>query len=332
MNNINAKQRTRRKPILRSIASFTAAAAVMCLILIGNSLLSPTDSHFNNLFTLRAYAFEQREDGSVKQREIDILDQATSWQGHMDGERFFASVGLRFDGENIKQVEFMAESGFFAAQRIGDLSSGTQFGGSYLNGISAVLIFGTEFEIMGNNLVFDENGIDEDLLLFWGTETNDRRFIPTNVYIRVFVTFNDGETMEDILVIDFESRIGLTTIPVCEYEMYQRNRISEYYMNLPLNELELVAVATFTPALDYDFGDYDAYYYDFGIDIISREGVMVEFLPAGRLIIKDWLEFDEDGVSRRGFQAGDKGMYLTVFHRCDEGVVSGHLYRAPFYE
>ena len=160
----------KKRPVFKAAASFAAAAAVICLIVLGSMLLMPQD---DNIFVIKAYALEVQEDGSVGLQEMDIADTNPEyWGGFVDGESrtMYVGIGLRCEGDDIENVEFSTENGFFAEQYIGNLSDISTEGvpRSYVGPDNQMVKFGNDFENVGSTITLDKENA-EDYLLFWGT-------------------------------------------------------------------------------------------------------------------------------------------------------------------
>ena len=151
---ISQKQHKKR-PRFRSAVTLATTAAVVICFLLGNMLLNP---HGDNVFFVKAYAMEQQADGSIGLREVDVVDQPDTWGGYFDGENFYVSVGLKYEGENIKSVDFTAAEGFFAKQYINNLSDEDEEDilKMYVGADNRLVMAGEDFEIAGDRITFDD--------------------------------------------------------------------------------------------------------------------------------------------------------------------------------
>lgn len=183
----------------RGWLKYGAVAAVLCVALVASffGISNPA-----NAFVVKAYALEITDDGTIGLSEADLLDQPDVWGGHFDGENFYVSVGLRYEGNNIESVDFITEEGFFAKQYIGDLSVGENVSTMYVGADSRLVMYGKEFEIVGNMVTLNDETMTDDLLLFWGTRATELSEVPKRIEISAVVTFHDGRTQEVAIPID----------------------------------------------------------------------------------------------------------------------------------
>lgn len=208
---VSVKQ-DRKRPIYRRSAVTLATAAVLVLCFIfGNMLMNPQS---DNVFILKAYAMEQQADGPNELREVDLTNQSPIWGGYLDNGILYLNVILKCEGENIKNVEFFTEDGFFAKQKenlyieegkaidnyvskLEELDDGT---------IHITWYGGHDFEKIGSNLTLDGETIN-DHLLYLGTEWIDMSKSGQPPYstitVNAVVAFNDGKQQEETLVIEF---------------------------------------------------------------------------------------------------------------------------------
>jgi hypothetical protein len=104
------------RPLFRSMAlSATAAAVALCFVLSGHM-----KSQTINSFSIKAYALELRENGSIGLRDYELHELGTSMVSSIsitgDNDEFFyhnlyRSIYLDVKGENIKSVEVFTEGG-----------------------------------------------------------------------------------------------------------------------------------------------------------------------------------------------------------------------------
>ncbi|MDR1132142.1 MAG: hypothetical protein LBL15_06980 [Oscillospiraceae bacterium] len=200
LNKILQKRR-RKRPVLKTAVSL-ATAAVICLAMFGAPLLTP---RADNAFSIKAYAMEQQTDGSVALREVDLINLPHVWSAYIDDENIYLNVRLKCEGENIKSVDFFTDDAFFAKQYI-KMKNGKIVTGNvsmlYVGESQTLAMYGTDFEIVGNTLTLDQDTMTDDLLLFLGTE-NIEGLVPSAMTVHAAVTFDDGETREETLVLDF---------------------------------------------------------------------------------------------------------------------------------
>jgi len=310
------QQRSKKRPIFRTTLSLAATAAVMALVILSNTILQPNN---NNFFALQAYAMEVGEDGTIELRMLEYANFNYSshgvFHGHYDGENFYLNIAIGFIGENIKQVEFTTDVGFFAKQFI-DRESITDDIHPMTSG-GRILRFGDDFEIIGNSFIVDEDFMIDDWILFLGQEGEfdiDNR----HRTVRAIATFNDGTTQEEVININLEDRFGW--ISLSDEATLESQRQFEvfrnFYENVPLEDLELIpeSVKTFTD------------YYEFQIDE-SRFALTFRWF--------DGMEefFDENGFLQREntpwvMDDDGSGAILTV-QRNDNGTFTGRVYLVP---
>ena len=293
-------------------------AACLCIALLLSYWGAPTPT---NAFIVNAYAVEIADDGTIELKELtetDLLEQSNFWVGQFDGENFYLNIGLRYDGSNIKSVDFITEDGFFAKQYIESVEviDHVEVGEK----ITKMVV--TEFEIVGNRITLNDETMTDDLLLFWGTRAAEKSEVPEHIEMKAIATFNNGQTQEVIIPIDLPSRTNITfgvTVPETEEEIQQadeeiqRSRaMRAYYASLPLEQCELLAesVETVTDVYEVKVGNGTSWITDF-----------------------DRLEFDENGIYRDGYYEifGHDGseVYISVLKRDGNGVYTGMIYRVP---
>jgi hypothetical protein len=219
---VNRVKTASRKPgtaLLRPAAALAAAA--VCFVIFGGNLFTKnnqTEESANNLFSLKAYAMERKEDGGYELNEVDFLSRRDATGGYDDGQNIYLNVGLKCEGNNIKNVEFSTDEGFFAKQYIDKTKPGWESGVSTLyignaDGSHSIAMFGDKFDIAGNKLTLDKDITNGDLLIFVGQEKVQFK---DSVTIRALATFNDGTTNERTLTIDLSAPslvIGKTYTP-----------------------------------------------------------------------------------------------------------------------
>ena len=310
MDKIKNKQKKSRPVFRMKIAA--AVAAVICLAVVGGLLAAPNGE---NIFSVKAYALGETEEGAIGLREIDLLDQPDVWGSYSDGENFFVSVGLRYEGKNIKSVEFSTAEGFFAKQYIDKLSDGKGITKMYVGADNRLVMYGDEFEIAGDTITLNEDTMTDDLLLFWGTDADFMSSIPTRsglpeiIEITAKAVFKNGKTQEVPVTIDL-SGIGMGGGKVSsDDEEWQRlERQHEYYSTLPIAQCELIPESVKTVNDVYEYGD------DTGTTYFR---------------ISEELEFDDDGFFRCGFSVINGKMTISAIKRDSDGTLTGMLYRVP---
>ena len=182
-----------------------AAAACLGLALLAVIWGMPNPA---NVFVVKAYALEEQADGTIGLKETDLLHQPDVWGGYYDGEHLYINVGLRYEGENIESVTFTTEEGFFAKQSISALSTGKNVSRLYVGADSTLVLVGTEFEIVGSQVTLNGETMTDDLLLFWGMESETGAH-PFKIEITAVATFHDGRTQTVPISLDFSDASGM---------------------------------------------------------------------------------------------------------------------------
>lgn len=165
------------------------AAACLCAVLLVSFLRTPRP---DNAFYVKAYELALADDGTVELKETDLLDRPDIWSGYFSGENFYLSVGLRYDGSNIKSVAFITEEGFFARQYIGNFTDEENSFRMYAGAEDRLVMYGTEFEIVGDMITLDDKAMTDDLLLFWGTQAADMSEVPEHIEIKAVAVSATG--------------------------------------------------------------------------------------------------------------------------------------------
>lgn len=325
-----AMQRQHKKrPVFKAAVSFAAAAAVICLMVFGSMFLTPQN---DNIFTIKAYAMEVQEGGSVQLHEVDIVDTRPEyWGGYIDEETktMYVGLGLRCEGENIKNVEFSTGNGFFAEQYIGNLSDISTSGvpAMHMGPDNQLVMFGTDFDNVGSTITLDKEKAN-DYLLFWGTnyvgnlESSSLSPFPKEINVHAKVTFSNEKTAEKDVTIDLSSGSGAFTYKQSEEQAAQNQKDNEAYKNLlqsiPLDKCEVVPDSV--QALAYG----DTYTYRLGNQqSFSCFPITQESMAAA--------PFDENGIFRLGSDLPTNGSdgYFGVIERNGDGTFTGMVYKVP---
>ena len=286
-------------------------AACVCMVLLSVFALLPNST---NSFTVKACALELNPDGTLNIQETEFFDQPDIWGGCYTGENFFANVGLRYGGENIKQVKFSTEAGFLAKQYVNQLDPEKDVSRLYVGADQRLVMVGDQFEILGSSVVFTEESYTDDLLLFWGTKA-DVGQRPESCTILAEATFLDGNTQTETLQMDL-SGTGAASFPADEEEIHAAKLESDYYQQIPLANCQLLP--SYTEAIT---------------DVYVVESGFWE----NRYEIREDMEFDLDGMYRCGYftgripevNQGEKSFLIPVIHRKDDGSLEGLLYAVP---
>jgi len=203
-----SRQTKHKRPIFKSAVAIAAAAAMICLLVFGGSLLQPQDS--GNMFAVKAYAVEQQADGSIELRTVDIVDRLETWGGIMYNGKTYIGVGLKCEGENIKSVEFSTDSGFFAKQDIEKIKQKRELGDEitylFMGSERNMILMGMEFEELGKRFSMDKDTDRNSELIFWGVDGEE---MPSAIVFDAIVTFEDGTTQTETVTIELDNTIGV---------------------------------------------------------------------------------------------------------------------------
>ena len=344
-------QKQRKRPVFKAVASFASAAAVICLMVLGGTLLFPQDS---NAFELKAYAMEQQADGTIEQREVDFVNETHGWSFNDDGENVYINIWLKCEGENIESVDFFVDEGFFAKQNIIRENGQIVTDGIAMMGRdSTIMQYGSDYVNAGSHFTLRADEMTEDLLVFWGRES--RRAgkdlnLPPELTIRAVATFSDGRTQEEVLVLDIsmEGMHGFGSVKLTDEEIAQGKAESLRYdallHSIPLDQCEVVPgserVLTYGDTFEYEIsGSSEASETIQGTAMfpITEESMDT---ASDRALKEDGYNgmFDENGVARFGSSAnlfnlwdeydGSDG-YIAVIERNGDGTFTGKTYRVP---
>ena len=217
----------------RLIPAVAGMAAVLVIALLVNSIM-PTQITENqpNSFTVRVYAAahplgDTTSETTTEQREIELVRQPPRWGGYHDGENLFIGINLEVIGENIEHVEFSTEEGQFAKQyhNLGTNWTDRLWQGGEtpiihfsMGGERFLVAYGTEFEMLGNKISFDEIRA-ENVLLFvvLPVDVDEMRELGI-IEIDVCVRFLDGEEQTKTAELNFGVRHGsVHTAPEANY-------------------------------------------------------------------------------------------------------------------
>ena len=287
------------------------AAACLGLVLLAAIWGMPTPA---NMFVVKAYALEEQADGTIGLKETDLLHQPDVWGGYYDGEHLYINVGLRYEGENIESVTFTTEEGFFAKQSISALSTGKNVSRLYVGTDSTLVLVGTEFEIVGSQVTLNGETMTDDLLLFWGMESETGAH-PFRIEMTAVATFRDGRTQEVPISVDL-SGVGLALSgksPLSEEEQQEAQQQGAeryaYYQSLPLEDCELIedSVEAVTDVYEFPMGS----------------------AVTGIITLNEDMEFDEGGIWRGGPATSSDQVYIPVIRRNADGTYTGMVYRVP---
>ena len=261
-----------------------------------------------NMFVVKAYALEEQEDGTIGLRESDLLQQPDVSGGYYDGEHLYINVGLRYEGENIESVTFTTEEGFFAKQYISALSTEKNVSRLYVGADSTLVLVGTEFEIAGSQITLNGETMTDDLLLFWGMESETGAH-PFKIEMNAVATFHDGRTQEVPISLDLSGvGMAISSDAWSEEDRQESMEISAYYEELPLEKCELLE-ESIEPVTDV----YEAH---------MGTGSTL-------LTLYDGMEFDEDVIWRGGWMRSGGQVYIPVIQRNTDGTYTGMVYRVP---
>lgn len=300
------EQKTETEHRAPHIGRILIAAALAVALLIGGALAGTVFS-LGNAFSVQAYALEETTDGRVILRETDLYDQSAGWGGYYDGERLFVSIGMRYDGRNLASVSFSTETGFFAVQHISDYDDADEVMKICVGSDDKPVMIGESFEILGTEIRFD-GAMDDDLLLFWGTESPDGDYIPESIELVATARFKNGQTQTLPLSVPLKGEdagVGVISYDTDKDEATDYVREIEYYKSLPAEAWVLIedSVAPVT----------DGWYVYFRAE--ERNDIQVQ---------TEGLDFDGDGNNVSVFPG-----LKVVIHRDDDGSMTGMVYTIP---
>ena len=294
------KKRRLAKPFRGSLV----AAAILCLAVLLEIFpaLHPADA-----FSVKAYALDLDDSGTVVLREKDLLEQSAYWGGYCDGENSYINMGFRYEGTNLKSVTFTTEEGFFAEQQITPGMTEDEVTKLYIGPDNRLVVFGTEFKTLGSTVTLEGEEMEANLLLFWGVQATSTDDIPKNPRINAKAVFQDGSTQTIRVNLDLS---GMAVFGgTCNVDTQDGRPIafhqSQYYGNLPLENCELVDERTVTDTYAYTIDDYT----------IS-------------LKISEKPLLDEDSVYRARRLRISGAFYLPVFQKAGDDCIA-QLYRVP---
>ncbi|MCL2220940.1 MAG: hypothetical protein FWC20_01515 [Oscillospiraceae bacterium] len=230
------------KTVNKKVAIIAAVAAVIAIMIAYPLLPAP----INNSFTAQARAVLYHDivlhsdtmalhtDGRQIEFNFSATREFGMWAGFYDGEHMYLSIALDVTGENIKSAEFSVTSGFFARQRVDSenvlIITLDEYGNE-----SAPLIFGTEFESLGNRLTLEDMQAENysfslavpfnHRLSFGGNSDHCLE----NLQVHVDVLFNNGHLQSDTIALDFGD--GGAVISFSQ-DMGTLGEFSFYRMNL----------------------------------------------------------------------------------------------------
>lgn len=305
------------RPLLSrtGFAAVSVAVLSICILLV-SLLINPQIGDTANAFAIRTYAMERLTDGSIALREVDLIAQTDSWGAFNDGENFFLSIRLRAEGENIQNVSFFTDYGFFAKQYLEIEGDEIIVGDKlvlYLGESHIVAMVGTDFEIIGNAFVLDGTSMADNLLLFLGAAVGDYNF-PRQMTVRAVATFDDGTAQEKTITISLYDNTGIMIIDDADHHHIVTH--AEWWRNIKLEEAELLAESVKVISGNQDGIIYKYHIYGF-------------YSP---FIIYGWqLEFDESGIfwgeAMSDFRVSDGNIYFSLVRRDDDGELTGMVYR-----
>ncbi|MCL2158405.1 MAG: hypothetical protein FWH48_03250 [Oscillospiraceae bacterium] len=320
-----------KRPFLRRPAFATAvvAALIMCAI-FGNMLINPSTD--TNIFTLKAYAIQPQDDGSIELREVDLVGETYYWSTYSDGNVFYANANLKCEGENIKSVEFFADNGFFFAKQYlktengkvvsedGVLASYRKLpdGGDY-----ALVLYGEEFDVIGSHVTLDKDTMTDNFLLFLGTEISIGQEPPSQMAVRAIATFNDGKTKEETITLNMHpagsAGIGKMTDDELKKFQAEQEKYQELLRRIPLEQCEVMLGSIQTLA----YGDIFEYSLD-SSDVVIYHPITKESIDAA----KNQGLLDESGIFRQSSNLPDDGSdgYIAVIETDGDGTVVGKVY------
>jgi hypothetical protein len=301
------KNRRKKNKAFRLFAPLAATAAVLCFVIFGNMLLNLPSG---NSFTVQAYAM-----GSLGQGQSNFTNPYDGFGGYYDGEFLYLSIGLRYEGNNIKNVEISVDEGFFATQYIGVIEDGVPR--THMGEEGLLVMYGTDFNMVGNTITFGST-FGDDTLLFWVSENADiNYYIPEEIELHAVAIFDDGSRQEESITVIFTGNgggVGLTVIAdgALGEELTELDRQSNLLRNTPLSEFELIpeSVKVFTDIYEFAVGEFG--------NTMMFHAEWTQF-----------TEFDEDGIHRGGYMSDDSRefYYMLVIERGNDGTLTGMVYK-----
>jgi len=258
------------------------------------------------MFTISAYALDLDESGAVVLREADLLETSDYWGGYRVGDTYYVSMGLRYKGTDIRSVTFTTEEGCFARQQITSDMSEEAVSKLYIGPDNRLIVFGTDFEPLGDSVTLEGSEMDEGTLLFWGVQALSPDDIPKNPRITAQAVFQDGSSETLQVTLDLSGMAvfgGQDDRPSEGPPMAYRQ--SRYYKSLPLEDCELVDEQTVTDVYQHTVDGYT----------ISHQ-------------VPDDALYDESGLYRSRRLRISGNFYLPVFQR-DGETCTARLYRVP---
>ncbi len=296
-------------PRKRRWAPWGAAAACLCVVLL--LALWGGRPQEGNRFSVTAYALEAGD--PAQPLEASRLVEAQDVIGsYFDGETLYINLCLKYEGENLQSVDFIAKEGSFAKQIIGDPRAGENPPQLYVGADSRLAVYGDVFEPIGDTLTLRDQTDLDGVLLFWCGPAEDTMDHPDSIGIKAVATFRDGQTQAADLSVDLTGSTGMG-IAGCgktsEEDIARWNAQFDYYTTLPLEDCELLedSVEDVTGKEVYE----------------ARIGTGISFLRDF-----DMLEFDENGVYRSGYGEDGGEVYMPVLKK-EEGRLYGMVYRVP---
>lgn len=294
----------KKRRITKLFRGGAAIAAMVCLAVLLHTLIPQQPA---GIFTVKAYALDLDDSGAVVLREEDLLEKSDYWGGYYDGENYYINMGFRYEGENIQQVTFTTEEGFFAQQQITPGMSQEDISAIYAGPENDLIVFGEEFTVCGSSVTLEGAEMAEGLLLFWGIQALSADDIPKNPQITAEAVFQDGSTQTVDVRLDLS---GMGVFGGKSQKDTQDGRPvayhqSQYYKNLPLEDCELVNQQMVTDLYEYTVDDY----------LLSIQ------VPERDL-------FDENGLYRVRRQRISGAFYLLTF-QLEGNECMARLYKVP---
>lgn len=306
-------------------------AAAACLVLvIAAALAGRLWLDRPNMFTVQAYAYDPGEDAPD---QGDVLEKTRNWVGQYVDGALYISLWLRWEGQNVEDITLETASGRFARQYIpADLAAmdSEALANAQLQdraflvdvGVGEhdlrLVSLGDDFEDLGQRFTIAPEELTDQLRLFWAmdipglTTDSQDELLPDGFSLTATARFRDGQTQQVPIQAYLSHIPSYTGIPVGPEQLQKDEQEFEYYVNLPLDQCELVedSVRTVTEPCESGKGTW-------------------YFVPSPE-------DFDENGLYVDGYSLGGgfvdtpaAELYLTVYRLEDDGTVTGMLYRVP---
>lgn len=249
---------------LKIAASLATAAAVICIMVLGTTLPTSPAAQGGNSFSLRAYAMDYNEDGSVDLREVNLTQQEDLFIFFFDGTSVIlhTTFAIKCEGSNIESVTFYGTGGSFAEHHLASppdwvldatIDKPAQWlrfdeGGDSIvkDGVpvfenGAPALSGFINTGLGNELTLDSESLAKNVMLSWATDISDGQ-TPSETTIRAVATFTDGQTQEETLTLKHPHSMRSVDVMQEDAERAQivSGKVWELIHSIPLEQCQVV--------------------------------------------------------------------------------------------